>query len=164
MELDTVQNKGETGTLAGLKQAARDPLVWVFAAMAHMHLAANGFKNFVSNFLPAQDLIQATDLFQHIVPDRCRNSWPRRDCYSCSNLPTLPDRRRGYDPTLLVVWPLERTHLAYNHFKVCGYNWFRCSGCYTQHGRPLCCHGHLHDWNLWSQQSHPWLVWQCLWT
>ncbi|KAK7715109.1 hypothetical protein SLS64_003806 [Diaporthe eres] len=46
MELDTVQNKGETGTLAGLKQAARDPLVWVFAAMAHMHLAANGFKNF----------------------------------------------------------------------------------------------------------------------
>lgn len=49
MELDTVQNKGETGTLAGLKQAARDPLVWVFAAMAHMHLAANGFKNFVSH-------------------------------------------------------------------------------------------------------------------
>lgn len=46
MEMDTVQNKGETGTLAGLKQAARDPLVWVFAAMAHMHLAANGFKNF----------------------------------------------------------------------------------------------------------------------
>lgn len=54
MELDTVQNKGETGTLAGLKQAARDPLVWVFAAMAHMHLAANGFKNFVSRVRAAK--------------------------------------------------------------------------------------------------------------
>lgn len=63
MELDTVQNKGETGTLTGLKQAARDPLVWVFAAMAHMHLAANGFKNFVSHLIPGQVLIRLTNLF-----------------------------------------------------------------------------------------------------
>lgn len=49
MELDTVENTGtKAGTLDGLKQAARDPAVWVFAAMAHNHLAANGFKNFVS--------------------------------------------------------------------------------------------------------------------
>lgn len=48
MELDTVDNKGETDTLSGLKQAAKDPLVWIFAFMAHLHLAANGFKNFVS--------------------------------------------------------------------------------------------------------------------
>lgn len=46
MELDTVQNKGETSTVEGLKQAGRDPLVWIFCVMAHMHLAANGFKNF----------------------------------------------------------------------------------------------------------------------
>ncbi|CAI6026026.1 unnamed protein product [Clonostachys chloroleuca] len=46
MELDTVDNKGETDTLSGLKQAAKDPLVWIFAFMAHLHLAANGFKNF----------------------------------------------------------------------------------------------------------------------
>lgn len=46
MELDTVENQGETSTTEGLKQAIRDPMVWVFAAMAHMHLAANGFKNF----------------------------------------------------------------------------------------------------------------------
>jgi MFS family permease len=48
MELDTVANKGETSTWKGLKQASKDPMVWLFAAMAHMHLAANGFKNFVS--------------------------------------------------------------------------------------------------------------------
>lgn len=47
MEIDTVGNQGQTGTLNGLKQAARDPVVWIFAMMAHMHLAANGFKNFV---------------------------------------------------------------------------------------------------------------------
>ncbi|GJC87160.1 putative transporter C11D3.18C [Colletotrichum liriopes] len=46
MELDTVGNKGETSIWNGLRQAAKDPMVWIFCAMAHMHLAANGFKNF----------------------------------------------------------------------------------------------------------------------
>ncbi|UNI22475.1 hypothetical protein JDV02_008363 [Purpureocillium takamizusanense] len=46
MELDTAGNEGETGAVKGLKQAVRDPVVWIFAFMAHMHLAANGFKNF----------------------------------------------------------------------------------------------------------------------
>ena len=40
MELDTVQNKGETSTWNGFKQATSDPMVWIFAGMAHMHLAA----------------------------------------------------------------------------------------------------------------------------
>ncbi|KAF3934524.1 hypothetical protein ABW19_dt0206268 [Dactylella cylindrospora] len=46
MELDTVDNNGETSTWRGLGQAVKDPMVWIFAMMAHMHLAANGFKNF----------------------------------------------------------------------------------------------------------------------
>jgi MFS family permease len=62
MELDTVGNQGETSTRKGFMQAAKDPMVWVFALMAHMQyvsakskhissltpvsLAANGFKNF----------------------------------------------------------------------------------------------------------------------
>jgi MFS family permease len=69
MALDTVGNKGDTSVWAGFRQAAADPMVWTFAAMAHMvctgtttpkssplplihhsntyqHLAANGFKNF----------------------------------------------------------------------------------------------------------------------
>jgi MFS family permease len=46
IELDTVENSGEASTWAGFRQACRDPMVWLFAAMAHMHLAANGFKNF----------------------------------------------------------------------------------------------------------------------
>lgn len=74
MELDVVQNKGETGTLAGLKQAARDPLVWVFAAMAHMHLAANGFKNFVSHLFQEQILDLTADILEYIVPDSRRDS------------------------------------------------------------------------------------------
>jgi len=48
IELDTVANQGQTSTKAGLMQAVQDPMVWIFALMAHMHLAANGFKNFVS--------------------------------------------------------------------------------------------------------------------
>ncbi|KAJ6436151.1 ATP-dependent DNA helicase PIF1 [Purpureocillium lavendulum] len=56
MELDTAGNEGETGAVKGLKQAVKDPVVWVFAFMAHMHLAANGFKNFSLTpfFLPLQ--------------------------------------------------------------------------------------------------------------
>ncbi|CCF45444.1 major facilitator superfamily transporter [Colletotrichum higginsianum] len=46
MELDTVGNQGASGTMKGLREALKDPLVWIFCAMAHMHLAANGFKNF----------------------------------------------------------------------------------------------------------------------
>lgn len=46
MELDTVANKGESSTWNGLRKATSDPMVWIFALMAHMHLAANGFKNF----------------------------------------------------------------------------------------------------------------------
>ncbi|PPJ61173.1 hypothetical protein CBER1_10295 [Cercospora berteroae] len=46
IELDTTENQGEVSVWKGLAQACKDPMVWVFAIMAHMHLAANGFKNF----------------------------------------------------------------------------------------------------------------------
>lgn len=36
MELDTVGNQGETSTWKGFQQAAKDPMVWTFALMAHM--------------------------------------------------------------------------------------------------------------------------------
>ena len=43
---DTVGEKGIVSPYAGLKAAASDPKLWLFAFMQHMHLAANGFKNF----------------------------------------------------------------------------------------------------------------------
>ncbi|SMR60409.1 unnamed protein product [Zymoseptoria tritici ST99CH_1E4] len=43
---DTVGASAGTSSWAGLKAAAADPKLWLFAAMQHMHLAANGFKNF----------------------------------------------------------------------------------------------------------------------
>ncbi|KAE8331897.1 major facilitator superfamily domain-containing protein [Aspergillus sergii] len=43
---DTVGARHQTSTFSGLKEAARDPKLWLFAFMQHMHLAANGFKNF----------------------------------------------------------------------------------------------------------------------
>ena len=46
IERDVVGNKGASSTWGGLKEAARDPKLWLFAFMQHMHLAANGFKNF----------------------------------------------------------------------------------------------------------------------
>lgn len=43
---DTVGARLKTSTFSGVKEAAKDPRVWLFAFMQHMHLAANGFKNF----------------------------------------------------------------------------------------------------------------------
>ena len=43
---DTVGAKHQTSTFAGLKEASKDYKIWLFAFMQHMHLAANGFKNF----------------------------------------------------------------------------------------------------------------------
>ncbi len=58
IELDTVELEGDTSTWKGFQQAAADPMVWIFAMMAHMHLAANGFKNFVSR-LPLKARLHA---------------------------------------------------------------------------------------------------------
>ncbi|KAL4934672.1 major facilitator superfamily domain-containing protein [Aspergillus undulatus] len=43
---DTVANAGKATTWNGLCEAAKDPKVWLFTAMQHCHLPANGFKNF----------------------------------------------------------------------------------------------------------------------
>lgn len=43
---DTVGSKAFTSPFTGLKEAACDHKLWLFAFMQHMHLAANGFKNF----------------------------------------------------------------------------------------------------------------------
>ena len=43
---DTVGAKDIVSPMAGLKEAASDPKLWLFAFAQHMHLAANGFKNF----------------------------------------------------------------------------------------------------------------------
>ena len=43
---DTVGKKEKSSTFSGLKEAMSDYRVWAFAFMQHMHLAANGFKNF----------------------------------------------------------------------------------------------------------------------
>ncbi|PGG96204.1 hypothetical protein GX51_07945 [Blastomyces parvus] len=43
---DTVDRQSQTTTWVGLKEAAKDYRLWVFALMQHLHLAANGFKNF----------------------------------------------------------------------------------------------------------------------
>ncbi|KAF2211138.1 hypothetical protein CERZMDRAFT_44163 [Cercospora zeae-maydis SCOH1-5] len=43
---DQVGAKAAVSVWGGLKTAAADPKLWLFAFMQHMHLAANGFKNF----------------------------------------------------------------------------------------------------------------------
>lgn len=45
---DTVEESGKISTIKGLKEALSDYRVWIFVFMQHMHLASNGFKNFVS--------------------------------------------------------------------------------------------------------------------
>jgi MFS family permease len=62
IERDTVGGKAGTSTIAGLKEAARDPKLWLFAFMQHMHLAANGFKNFFPTAVQTLGFNQAITL------------------------------------------------------------------------------------------------------
>ncbi|KAK7211006.1 hypothetical protein V2G26_018184 [Clonostachys chloroleuca] len=43
---DTVGQTNDGSAWKGLKEAAKDPKVWVFVYMQHLHIATNGFKNF----------------------------------------------------------------------------------------------------------------------
>ncbi|KAF2183051.1 MFS transporter [Zopfia rhizophila CBS 207.26] len=44
---DTTGKRMATSTWSGLKEAASDYRTWIFALMCQLHLAANGFKNFL---------------------------------------------------------------------------------------------------------------------
>ena len=43
---DRVDIEEKGSTFAGLKQAVKDPRVWLFCLAQNLHLSANGFKNF----------------------------------------------------------------------------------------------------------------------
>jgi MFS family permease len=43
---DTVGQENNVSMWNGLKESIRDPKVWVFVYMQHLHIATNGFKNF----------------------------------------------------------------------------------------------------------------------
>lgn len=43
---DKVDSDGQGTAMEGLKQAVKDPRVWIFCLMQNLHLSANGFKNF----------------------------------------------------------------------------------------------------------------------
>ncbi|KAH7029744.1 uncharacterized protein B0I36DRAFT_350565 [Microdochium trichocladiopsis] len=53
---DTISNSGETFLWIGFKQTGSDPVVWLFCLIAHLHLAANGFKNFFPSVIKTLDL------------------------------------------------------------------------------------------------------------
>lgn len=48
---DTVGHSTDVSIFAGLKEAIMDPKVWVFVYMQHLHIATNGFKNFLPSLV-----------------------------------------------------------------------------------------------------------------
>lgn len=111
MELDTVSNKGSTSTWQGFQQASKDPMVWIFAAMAHMHLAANGFKNFVSVYACR---LSSKTTNGAAVPHRRANTWILRDHHPRPHVSPLPHRWRGDYCRFVVVWQVQRTYMAHH--------------------------------------------------
>ncbi len=60
---DTVGAKVQTSSWKGLKEAGKDPKIWLFAFMQHMHLAANGFKNFFPTAVETLGFSQTITLY-----------------------------------------------------------------------------------------------------
>ncbi|KAL1619466.1 hypothetical protein SLS54_006745 [Diplodia seriata] len=70
IERDTVGLKGKGSPWDGFMQAAKDPKVWLFAFMQHQHLAANGFKNFVSTPIAPERLAGTHARFERLTTPR----------------------------------------------------------------------------------------------
>lgn len=62
IQRDTVDDQGSVSTMKGLKEAMSDYRVWIFVFMQHMHLAANGFKNFFPTVVQTLGFNQTTTL------------------------------------------------------------------------------------------------------
>lgn len=100
MSLDTVGNKGETSVWAGFRQAASDPMVWIFAAMAHMVCARQLASSNFSNFSAAS----RSKRLQELLPHCCQDSRLQPAHHPRPHLPTIPHRRCSHHRRLLVIW------------------------------------------------------------
>lgn len=67
---DTIGEREKSSAFAGLKEAASDYRVWLFAFMQHMHLAANGFK--VSGSPDRMIRVSAANSLTELLPDSCQ--------------------------------------------------------------------------------------------
>lgn len=59
---DTVGISHDVSLLSGLKQAVRDPKVWVFVYMQHLHIGTAGFKNFLPTVIKTFEFNQKITL------------------------------------------------------------------------------------------------------
>ncbi|KAF2829598.1 MFS general substrate transporter [Ophiobolus disseminans] len=59
---DTVGHSADVTMFTGLKQALLDPKVWVFVVMQHLHIATNGFKNFMPTIIKTLGFSQTITL------------------------------------------------------------------------------------------------------
>lgn len=160
MAIDTVGKSEDTSVWTGFRQAAKDPMVWVFAFMAHMHLAVS-FAPFdqlyLTNRLPGERL---QELFPH-----CRsNARLQHHHHSRSHLPTLPHRWRSHYRRLLVIRKVQRAHMAHHHLQDRCYHWFPCCMRASRCCRSLRRHGYFHHRYIWCQLSYSRLVRIHLWS
>jgi MFS family permease len=100
MALDTVGNKGETSVWAGFNQAAKDPMVWVSTFSPLLYDA----KLICGALCTYGALPPSCERFQELFPYCGEDSRLQPADHACPDLPTLPDRRRRYNRSLLVIW------------------------------------------------------------
>ena len=149
MELDTVGNQGETSTWKGFQQAAKDPMVWIFALMAHMQ--------YVQPLSPPPSLMTWKYLcallttvqsrrqwLQKLLPYCCPNTGLQRNHYPGPHLPSLPHRRCCHHRRLMEQWKIQRTHMAHYYLQGRRNHWIRSRVSIDEHGRTLRLHGRLH--------------------
>jgi len=65
---DTVGHSADVSLFAGLKEAVCDPKVWVFVYMQHLHIATNGFKNFMPTIVDTLGFSMSTTLILTCPP------------------------------------------------------------------------------------------------
>jgi hypothetical protein len=135
---DTVGHSADVSMLAGLKEAIRDPKVWVFVYMQHLlvqlTLTSKSHRELWFQKLHADDRQHAGLLTgSHTRPD----------------MPAVLDSGRILCRVGYIIWPFQRAHLAHYHRERRGYLWFRTRLRDYERRREILRHVRLHHWHLW---------------
>lgn len=62
LQRDKVDSEEKGSVWSGLRQACKDPRVWLFCLMQNLHLSANGFKNFFPTVIESLGFDRTTTL------------------------------------------------------------------------------------------------------
>jgi hypothetical protein len=159
IEQDTTQKRDKVNVWKGLREAAVDYRTWIFALMQNLHLSG---KLCLYEMHVRHTLTSCFSEWLQKLPTNSRadvrfqpNNHPRID------LPSVSHLSLRVCSSILVIWSLQRAHLAHHALQSrcdCG---LHRGDCHLEHWRAVFRHGAIRRSDLWCQQHRAGLDRRC---